>query len=71
MLRNYVIMQPEASVSWTLFPLRSVAWRALADMHLVLLIQELINLRRSSNLECTITPVRFVPRLGTAHSLVS
>ncbi|RHZ64419.1 uncharacterized protein CDV56_101692 [Aspergillus thermomutatus] len=38
---------------------------AIANVHLVLLIQELIDLRRSSSLECTITRVRFVPKFGT------
>ncbi|GIK05396.1 hypothetical protein Aspvir_009505 [Aspergillus viridinutans] len=35
------------------------------NVHLVLLIQELVNLKRSSSIQCTVTRVRFVPKFGT------
>lgn len=37
----------------------------VVTLHLVLLIRELINLKRSSGLQCTVTRVRYVPQFGT------
>ncbi|KAL5690898.1 hypothetical protein EMGR_007452 [Emarellia grisea] len=54
---------PRPATSLELYP--PTLDETIVNIHLVLLLQELTNLRRSSDIDCTITRVRFNPKFGT------
>lgn len=57
---------PRPATSLELYP--PTLDETIVNIHLVLLLQELTNLRRSSDIDCTITRVRFNPNLGPTRS---
>ncbi|KAH2757388.1 hypothetical protein KXV92_007636 [Aspergillus fumigatus] len=54
---------PRPATSLELYP--PTLDETIVNIHLVLLLQELTNLRRSSDIDCTITRVRFNTKFGT------